>query len=184
MVSWDDATAFCAWLSKKEGRTYRLPMDHEWSCAVGIGSREDPNAAPDSKIYSVADTFPWGESFPPQGKPVGNYLGSETKGKFHNWETPLENYQDGFVTTAPVGSFPANVFGIYDLGGNVDEWCLEWVNPVRKENRFFRGGAWIFSGAFDLSSSRRFGVAGSSGRGDANGFRVVLALPGSEQPSP
>jgi hypothetical protein len=63
-VSWEDAKAFCAWLSKKEGRTYRLPTDHEWSAAVGIGDQEDPAATPASKSQKIKDVYPWGRDWP------------------------------------------------------------------------------------------------------------------------
>ena len=56
-VSWEDAKAFCEWLSNKEGRTDRLPTDHEWSCAVGIGDREDPNKSPKEKDRKLPMCF-------------------------------------------------------------------------------------------------------------------------------
>ena len=143
----------------------------------------DPNATPGSKIYSVTDTYPWGGRYPPQSAPVGNYLGSEAKGRFRDLNKPLENYDDGFITTAPVGTFPANFLGISDLGGNVNEWCGDWLDPIKKSERVTRGGTWDQSGGYNLSSSGR-GSSEPSIRWDACGFRVVLTLPDSEQPSP
>ena len=79
-VSWEDAKAFCGWLSGKEGygKRYRLPTDHEWSCAVGIGDRENADATPKSKDNRMADVFPWGEQWPPPDD-AGNYFGEECK---------------------------------------------------------------------------------------------------------
>lgn len=59
-VSWDDAKLFCQWLSSQEERTYRLPTDHEWSLAVGIGDREDPKATPKNKSGKIENVYPWG----------------------------------------------------------------------------------------------------------------------------
>lgn len=70
-VSWEDANAFAAWLTKKEraaGKvgprdTYRLPTDHEWSCAVGIGQQEDPRESPSDKDEKIKGVFPMGRGF-------------------------------------------------------------------------------------------------------------------------
>ena len=67
MVSWDDATAFCAWLTERERKAgklsanerYRLPSDHEWSCGVGIGGREDAAMLPVQKDRKLQGVFPW-----------------------------------------------------------------------------------------------------------------------------
>ena len=138
-VSWEDAKAFCEWLSQKEGKKYRLPMDHEWSCAVGIGDREDADATPKSKDMEIADVFPWGKQWPPPND-AGNYCGEECKTPAalaalkaagydpSNWAV-IEGFNDGNVFTAAVGSFRPNGFGIYDLGGNVWEWCQDEYEP-------------------------------------------------------
>ena len=117
-VSWEDAGKFCAWLTEKErasGKigqqdTYRLPTDHEWSCAVGIGDREDASKTPKEKDMKIADVYPWngGKGTWPPPKGAGNYSGQETKGKFVKM---IDGYDDGYVTTAPVESFEANVNG-------------------------------------------------------------------------
>lgn len=57
-VTFNDAKAFCTWLSEKEGRTYRLPTDHEWSCAVGIGAQEDAAASPKAKEEGIKGVYP------------------------------------------------------------------------------------------------------------------------------
>jgi formylglycine-generating enzyme required for sulfatase activity len=71
-VSWQDATAFCSWLGRKDGKTYRLPTDHEWSCAVGIGDQENARDTPQAKDGKVPG-FPWGSGYPPPTNNVGNY---------------------------------------------------------------------------------------------------------------
>ena len=68
-VSWEDAVAFCTWLSKKEGRTYRLPTDAEWSVAVGLGVEK--GSTPHEKALKVAG-YPWGDAWPPP-RGAGNY---------------------------------------------------------------------------------------------------------------
>ncbi|MDP6129087.1 MAG: SUMF1/EgtB/PvdO family nonheme iron enzyme, partial [Planctomycetota bacterium] len=113
-VSWEDAQAFCAWLTKKElaegkikaGQKYRLPTDAEWSVAVGLG--KEKGGTPEEKSEGIEDVYPWGKEWPPP-KGVGNY----------NQDLKVDN----FKYTSPVGSFAANKFGLHDLGGNVWEWC-------------------------------------------------------------
>ncbi|MDP1587826.1 MAG: SUMF1/EgtB/PvdO family nonheme iron enzyme, partial [Prosthecobacter sp.] len=184
-VSWDDAQAFCVWLTESERKAgklganehYRLPSDHEWSCAVGIGEQEDAAKLPSEKNQKLADVFPWGGAWPPpQG--AGNYAGGElqpalTAGKYAYIKEVLAGYDDGFVYTSPVGSFAANRFGLYDLGGNVWQWCEDWY---RKEqtSRVLRGGAWDEGVRNALVSSCRTHRA-PAGRFNLLGFRCVLA---------
>jgi len=188
-VSWNDAKKYCAWLSKKEGKKYRLPTDHEWSCAVGIGHLEDPRASPASKGQKRGvPRFPWGVGLP-KGK-VGNYMGQEWRGN----ETTarqyfsgakgvslIPGYDDGVLFTAPVGSYAPNNLGICDLGGNVEEWCLD--KPGRlSAGEFYsgdmnsgviRGGSWTGSYGFQSRSDSRRGIFEDSGKNDYTGFRVV-----------
>ena len=149
-VSWEDATAFCEWLSQKEGNKYRLPTDREWSCAVGIGDREY-GATPKSKAMKVDNVFPWGEQWPPPND-AGNFFGQECKTsaalaalKAMGWHTSkwvaIKGFNDGNVFTAVVGSFRPNELGIYDLGGNVWEWCQDEYEPGAA-SRVLRGGSW------------------------------------------
>ena len=176
-VSWEDAQAFCQWLTKKErdagtitaNQKYRLPTDHEWSCAVGIGGDENALASPEEKSSKVS-AYPWGGSWPPP-KGAGNYGGEEMKTVYPNWGV-LEGYSDAFPVTAPVGSFRANTLGIYDLGGNVWEWC-EDKHQASELWRVLRGGSWRNNGRDDLSSSYR--VSNHRGmRGRNGGFRCVV----------
>ena len=157
-VSWEDAVAFCVWLSKKEGRLYRLPTDAEWSVAVGLGVEN--GSTPEKKALKVAG-YPWGEAWPPpQG--AGNY------------HPDLE--VDDFEYTSPVGSFAANAFGLYDLGGNVWELCEDWYDD-EKTTRVLRGGSWDYGDVWVLRSSFRDYDPPSDRRGD-RGFRCVLVVSG------
>jgi len=109
MVSGDDAKAFCLWLSKKEGREYRLPTAEEWHAAAGEGP------------------YPWGGEWPP---PEGteNIAGEESKiGAARDPRALLAGYKDNHARTAPVGSYRANKGGFYDMGGNVCEWVNDWL---------------------------------------------------------
>jgi formylglycine-generating enzyme required for sulfatase activity len=173
-VSWEDAQAFCKWLSKKEGRTYRLPADHEWSLAVRIGDRESATASPKDKDAKIEGVYPWGTQFPPPAT-AGNYAGSEAKTV--TWPAEysiIEGFRDGFARTSPAGSFPANQLGIYDLGGNVWEWCEDWYDSSQNY-RVLRGGSWVDGTEVDLRSSRRV-VGTPAGRHDHGGFRLVLEV--------
>jgi len=180
-VSWEDASAFCGWLTKEERRkrkigpkdVYRLPTDHEWSCAMGIGKEEDASAVPVTKSKQVA-RYPWGEAFPPP-KGAGNYYGEETKRNSLSGPTPIPGYDDGFDRTAPVGSFTASSLGLHDLSGNICEWCQDWSEPVNQSERVFRGGSWRDSDWPGLLSSFR-GKSGPMFRWYGYGFRVVLEV--------
>ena len=122
-VSWNDARVFCEWLSQNENKTYRLPTEKEWEYACRAGT---------------TTPFCCGSTLSPA---VANFNGSATqsgvgKGPF-------------LGCTAPVGSYAKNAFGLFDMHGNVWEWCLDAyrVNPtVDKEAdtsvRILRGGSW------------------------------------------
>jgi formylglycine-generating enzyme required for sulfatase activity len=169
-VSWQDAKAFCAWLSKKEGRTYRLPTDHEWSVAVGIGSQEDADATPAGKSGKIDNVFPWGRQWPPP-KGAGNFADSAAKKKFPKF-TVIEGYNDGFATTSPVMSFEPNKLGLYDMGGNVWQWCEDWYDSEQKF-RVLRGGSWDYYDRDNLLSSSRYNYVPAD-RLNIYGFRVVV----------
>ncbi len=175
-VSHEDALAYCAWRSKKEGGTFRLPSEAEWEFAARGGL--------DRK------TFVWGDTLRPQGKPMANTW----QGEFPHHNT----LEDGFLTTAPVGSFAANGFGLHDMAGNVWEWCADWYDagyyrksPNRNPRgpqasydpqepgvakRSQRGGSFLCSDEY----CKRY-VPGSRGRGEPLsttnhiGFRCVKA---------
>jgi len=173
-VSWNDANQFCLWLTQKEhhegilaaNETYRLPTDLEWSTAVGLPP--ETGHTPESRDMDVADVYPWGTEWPPPSG-AGDYTGEETDS-----DVAIKGYNDGFAWTAPVGSFNANRFGLYDMGGNVWEWCMDWWNSEQTA-KVLRGASW-YNGALKLSllSSCRE-RASADQRTDNYGFRVVIA---------
>lgn len=170
-VSWDDAQAFCRWLSQKEGRDYRLPTDREWSLAVGIGDREPAaGATPESLSEKLKDVYPWGQTWPPSQN-AGNYADEDCHRHCPSEKT-LEGYADGFPVTSPVMSFPPNALGIHDLGGSVWEWCEDFMNTTKTQH-VLRGGSWGSSFRNALLSSFRGGQP-STRRWRCDGFRCVL----------
>jgi len=183
-VSWDDAQLFCQWLTAREqaaGRLpaewrYRLPGDHEWSCAVELGATEDAAKLPAEKGGKINDAFPWGTQWPPPAG-AGNYAGEELQpalaaGKYAWIRNVLAGYRDGFVETAPVGSFAANRFGLFDMGGNVWQWCEDWLD---KDGHVLRGASWTDYGRGSMLSSARNRYAPGN-RGTDHGFRCVLGV--------
>jgi formylglycine-generating enzyme required for sulfatase activity len=160
MVNYEDAQSFCRWLSAKEGKTYRLPTDAEWSKAVGL--TEDASPAPAQRHYDGSTVFPWGHYYPPKRR----------DGNFNTVEV-----DDGYDDTAPVMSFRPNKIGIYDLGGNVSEWCNDWYDQSR-EYRFLRGSSWGDGGREQLHSSSRFGDYPPDYRDEHIGFRCVFVVAG------
>lgn len=176
-LSWDDVHAFCDWLNRKEGQKYRLPTDREWSQAVGLGDLETWTAdtVPSMLSRKVAEVWPWGNDWPPPAG-AGNYSDSGRKAKAPRaGALYLEDLGDGFPTTAPVMSFPPNPIGIYDLGGNVWEWCEDWFDAA-KAGRVLRGGCWTSGDKNELLSSHRHYFSANS-RGSSTGFRLVIELP-------
>jgi formylglycine-generating enzyme required for sulfatase activity len=185
-VSWDDAQAFCTWLTERERKSghlgaterYRLPTDHEWSCAVGLGEREDPTRSPEEKSQELVEVFPWGRDWPPPPG-AGNYSGEEAAGH-ETWkdQSILTGYRDNFPHTAPVGSFAANRFGLFDLGGNAWEWCEDFFKPAQK-SRVMRGASFNNGGRGGLFSAKRDSHPPEE-RKDSYGFRVVVGAEAKE----
>jgi formylglycine-generating enzyme required for sulfatase activity len=170
-VSWSAAQAFCLWLGKKDGHAYRLPTDREWSHAVGIATQESATATPEVLHEKLKGEFPWGMAWPPP-KNAGNYADiSALSGQ--PARRIIQGYDDGFPTTAPVMSFPANKLGLYDLGGNVFEWCDDWWNTEQKA-RVVRGACWNSDSRGLLSSTRHHWPPNDVNIG--YGFRVVLEV--------
>ncbi len=166
-ISYNDAMEFCAWLSKKEGKKYRLPKDHEWSGAVGIAGKEDASAfpkfkgieAPKSKRHEIEGHFPWGSAWPPPPN-SGNF--------------DISLNADSYDHTSPVGSFKRTADGLYDLAGNVWEWC-DSIYEDKEHYRVLRGGSWRYSDPMFLLSAFR-GRGNTPTRHDIRGFRVVLEV--------
>ena len=171
-VSWKDAQAFCAWLTKKElaegkikaGQKYRLPTDAEWSVSVGLG--QEKGTTPEAKDMGIKDVYPWGKGYPPP-KEAGNY------------DEDLK--VDNFEYTSPAGSFAANKLGLHDMGGNVWEWCEDWYGPAAKASRVLRGASWYYYYPDLLLSSVRLSYTPGY-RGYNFGFRCVLVGPELVQP--
>ena len=163
-VSWNDANAFCEWLTKKElaegkikaGQKYRLPTDAEWSVAVGLG--QEKGNTPKEKNEGIKDLYPWGKGYPPP-KEAGNY----------HKRMKVDNYE----YSSPVGSFAANKLGLHDMGGNVYEWCEDWYDPAAKAYRVLRGASWRTYDPAALLSSYRYYYTPDFRYGDV-GFRCVL----------
>jgi formylglycine-generating enzyme required for sulfatase activity len=177
-VSWEDAQQFCQWLTRKERTAsviessvvYRLPTDHEWSVAVGIGDRENPNVSPKSKDGQIMGIYPWGTVWPPSTG-AGNFAGAERPDLDPG---DLKDYNDGFPYTSPVASFPPNIHGLYDMAGNVYEWVQD-TYAFEGTMRVMRGGSWYTNLSRALISSRR-DAALPAERSSRVGFRCVLAV--------
>ena len=152
-VNWEDAKAFCQWLSAKEGREYRLPTDAEWSLAVGL--RDETGATP-KENDSTSKAYPWGTGWPPP-KGAGNYAPTMMS--------------DSFEKTSAVGSFAENRFGLYDMSGNVWQWCEDYYDKS-KRYRVLRGGAWNSCTPSILLSSFRYYLHPAA-QADNVGFRCV-----------
>jgi len=178
-VSWNDAIAFNKWLSKKESKAYRLPTEAEWeyACRAGTGTRffhgnDDAGLAQFGNVSDQATI-----------KKFAEWLSADAVDRL-KFGTPEHN--DGYVFTAPVGRFSPNVFGLYDMHGNVWEWCSDWDSknyyqdssvddpqgPAEGKSRIRRGGSWLHSPDFARSARRRRYLP--EGRNSPIGFRVVL----------
>lgn len=178
-VSWDDAKAFCDWLTQEDrrngvlspGQSYRLPADWEWSVAVGLN--ESRSGTPKSKAEKAPGVYPWGRSWPPP-RGFGNYADLTAKRSFSSW-TVIDGYDDGQAVTAPVGSFNANGLGLYDLGGNVWEWCDDFYDG-QSGSRVLRGGSWLGYAPGVLLSSYRYSLDVAADRFISIGFRCVVGF--------
>lgn len=185
-ISWQQAASFCNWLSIREGRSpfyqeqqgiiigfdpsslgYRLPSEAEWAWVARVRGEE-------------LQRFTWGEDFPPKtvAENIADNSSAYVTGRV------LNGYNDGYVVSAPVGSFPASSNGIFDLGGNVSEWIHDvytipassgvvQTDPLgaqRGDNYVIRGASWALGRLPELRLSYR--DYGQAGRDDV-GFRIA-----------
>ncbi len=151
MVSYEDALAFCAWLSKRDGKNYRLPTEAEWEYACRAGSTD---------VYHFS-------------------IGSRDSYCWSLWNTKKT------VCPRPVGTLQPNPWGLFDMGGNAREWCLDWYGekayllsqkefpqgPSNGSLRVIRGGCFMDMNSFLRSSHRGYLASGQVLNNQ--GFRVV-----------
>lgn len=135
-VTWEDAVAYTQWLSKQTGQTYRLPTEAEWEYAARAGA---------------ATSWYWGDD-PDQGCAYANAADLLGQTLFPGWS--VMNCSDGYIHTAPKGSYQANGFGLFDMLGNVLEWtCSRYEEQYQQEfmrcaeinqdsHLVARGGSW------------------------------------------
>ncbi len=155
-VTWNDAQALCQWLSRREGRRYRLPSEAEWeyACRAGTTTRFHSGDEPEDLVR------------------VANLFDAACRPLFPQWEKYCVAASDGCSFTAPVGSYQPNAFGLYDMHGNVWEWCADWyahdyyrespaddpTGPESGEVRIRRGGSWHSWPLYMRSSYRNWNV--------------------------
>lgn len=153
-VTWNDAAAMAAWLSKKEGKTYRLPTEAEWEYAARAGTRTR---------YSCGDN-------PQALLKAANVFDADARKNWPQWEKFALDGRDGHPFTAPVGSFAANAFGLHDMHGNAWEWVADWYGedyyaqspaddpkgPAEGSVRVRRGGSWHTWSFYARSSYRNW----------------------------
>ena len=193
-VTWQQAALYCNWLSEQEdlplfyivengnvvgfnedSTGYRLPTEAEWAWAARVENEDDPTSLL---------KFPWGPELPPPEQ-HGNYADISSASILAR---VIINYNDSFVATAPVASFPANPQGFYDMGGNVAEWVHDYygtsvqfgnsidVNPYGPESGTYhvvRGSSWAHGSVTELRLSYR--DYSNEARDDV-GFRIARTL--------
>jgi formylglycine-generating enzyme required for sulfatase activity len=172
-VSWDDAARYCNWLSRQDGLTpayredngrlrlvrpvsngYRLPTEAEWAYVARQLDRQ------------AMARYPWTGPYPPT-QVVGNFADASIADTLAD---TVPNYNDGYRVSAPVGSFPVQPGGFYDLGGNVAEWSNDYyavypamaetlvndpAGPERGDHHVVRDSSWRQGGIAELRLSYR-----------------------------
>ena len=185
-VTWQQAARYLNWLSRKDGLPpayeargeelvpvrppttgYRLPTEAEWAYVARRAGR------------SSEEKYPWGGAFPPAGR-AGNYADRSARDVLSDVVT---GYDDGHAASAPVASFDANPVGVYDLGGNVAEWChdryspggdpdgaVDPLGPEAGRHHVVRGSSWRHASISELRLS--FRDYSDKARSDL-GFRIA-----------
>ncbi len=192
-IGWHGAAAYCNWLSETEGYSacydlvtwecdfskhgYRLPTEAEWEYAARGGQ------------YSPYTRFGWGDTI---DHDHASYFWTQQNGvSFYPYDFATSAYDpdwdDGILPiTSPSGSYPQNPYGLYDMAGNVYEWCHDWysstyysnspyrnpIGPGTGTSHVLRGGSWQTFASSCRSANRH----SSSGLLDRSGFRVCLDL--------
>jgi formylglycine-generating enzyme required for sulfatase activity len=185
-ATWNNAVAFCEWLSKKEGKKYRLPTEAEWeyACRAGTRSRYYFGNDPEElfRFANAAGAESQSRSPSTAVLPTFDANGMRTN-QFVSF--PFLTQPDGYSLTAPVGQFRPNAFGLYDMHGNATEMCSDWYDenyyknsprndPQGPSNGFscvFRGGGCGTTPA-STRCAARFAYPPAH-RHKLGGFRVV-----------
>jgi formylglycine-generating enzyme required for sulfatase activity len=171
-VNWFEATEFCQRLSQHTGRIYRLPTEAEWEYACRAGS---------TTPFHFGDTIT---------TDLANYRGTDHEE--YQWSGSYGQGSKGVYRqeTTSVDSFPPNAFGLYDMHGNVWEWCQDdysdnynvtpvdgsaWKSEENSSIKILRGGSWLDSPRDCRSAIRDVSIPGI--RGYDVGFRVVCEMP-------
>ena len=164
-VDWNDAVAFCEWLSLKEGKSYQLPSEAQWeyACRAGTTTPYHFGSVNDGEKANINGDYPYGV---------------ETKGP-------------NLKRTTPVGSYAGNAFGLYDMHGNAYEWCQDradfkayaartgvTIDPLitGTTGRIQRGGSWNDAGIYCRSANRIWFIPRY--RSSCLGFRVLRTVAG------
>lgn len=186
-INWQQAAAYCNWLSEQEGlppaykkdgdayvpvtpmtRGFRMLTDAEWEWVARYAGN------------GAFRRYPWGDALP-VAPASGNYADKSANLQIQD---VVPNYDDGYVATAPVGKFPANALGLHDIGGNVAEWAHDYyavsveagqtavdsMGPAQGKQHLIRGSSWKQSSVTDLRLSAR--DFGDSARNDV-GLRIA-----------
>ena len=184
-VTWNDAMAFCEWLSKKENQKYRLPTEAEWEFACRAGT---------TTLWSCGDDYTALQDTGHVSDAIRATIASRYHPRSQNDSPAGFVLLDGYLHTAPSREFHANPFGLHDMHGNVWEWCADGYDPryyatssptdpagaTSASNRSLRGGSW-YTPVRSTVSAYRLEMPPASVTADI-GFRVVREI--NPKPSP